>query len=87
MILGIGCDIVNINRIAKSPEFLERFKQKIMGDEEQNELDAKGDLGKPELKISGNTLAYMQKLSSSAQTFITLSDDYPFAQAVVIIEK
>lgn len=130
MILGLGCDIVNIERIAKSPDFLERFKQKITGNDEQNELAAQGEstykelacrlaklyaakeafvkalgtgfrdgiylkdiqvlhteFGKPELKISGNALAYMQKLSSSAQTFITLSDDFPFAQAVVIIEK
>ena len=130
MILGLGCDIVNIERIAKSPDFLERFKQKIMGNDEQNELAAQGDitykelacrlaksyaakeafvkalgtgfrngiylkdiqilhteLGKPELQISGNALAYLHKLSVTAQALITLSDDFPFAQAVVVIEK
>lgn len=130
MILGIGCDIVNIKRIAKSPEFLERFKQKIMGDEEQNELDAKGDitykelacrlakayagkeafvkalgtgfrdgiflkdiqilhtdLGKPELMIKGKALLYLQKININTQLYISLSDDYPFAHAMVVIEK
>ena len=130
MILGLGCDIVNVERIAKSPEFLERFKQKIMGAEELEELDFRGDitykelacrlakayaakeafvkalgtgfrdgifmrdiqilhtdLGKPELLISGRAFIYLQKLSVTAQTFVSLSDDYPFAQAVVIIEK
>ena len=42
MILGLGCDIINIERIAKSPKFLERFKQKILGSEEQDELDSRG---------------------------------------------
>ena len=44
MILGLGCDIDNVERIAKSPEFLERFKQKIMGAEELEELDFRGDI-------------------------------------------
>lgn len=130
MILGLGCDIVNVERIAKSPEFLERFKQKIMGAEELEELDFRGDitykelacrlakayaakeafvkalgtgfrdgifmrdiqilhtdLGKPELLVRGMAFTYLQKLSVTAQTFVTLSDDYPFAQAVVVIEK
>ena len=126
MILGLGCDIINIERIAKSPQFLERFKQKIMGDEELEELDSRGaitykelacrlaksyafvkalgtgfrdgiflkdiqimhtDLGKPELLVRGMAFTYLQRLSVTAQTFVTLSDDYPFAQAVVVIEK
>ena len=110
MILGLGCDIINIERIAKSPQFLERFKQKILGSEEQDELDSRGAitykelacrlaksyaakeafvkaLGKPELFVSGMAFTYLQRLSVTAQTFVTLSDDYPFAQAVVVIEK
>lgn len=130
MILGLGCDIVNIERITKSPEFLERFKQKIMGPQEQDELDSRGDLtykelacrlakayaakeafvkalgtgfrdgifmkdiqvlhtdlGKPELLVKGMALIYLQKLSVTAQALVSLSDDYPFAQAVVVIEK
>ncbi|MBR1903952.1 MAG: holo-ACP synthase [Alphaproteobacteria bacterium] len=43
--------------------------------------------GKPELHISGNALQYLQKMSASLQTHISLSDDYPFAEAVVIIES
>ena len=42
--------------------------------------------GKPKLHISGNALQYLQKMSASLQTHISLSDDYPFAEAVVIIE-
>lgn len=129
MILGLGCDIANIERIAKSPAFLERFKQKIMGTEEQKELDCRHDLtykelacrlakayagkeafvkalgtgfrdgiflkdiqilhtelGKPELQISGRALMYLQNLGATGM-HISLSDDYPFAQAVVILEK
>ncbi len=130
MILGLGNDIINIERIAKSPAFLERFKQKIMGIEEQEEIDSMSnltykdlacrlakayagkeafvkalgtgfrdgiylrdiqilhtDLGKPEIKVSNQALYHLKKMDKNANTFITLSDDYPFAQAVVIIEK
>ena len=45
------------------------------------------DLGKPELKICGNAAAYLQKLSKAPRLHISLSDDYPYAQAVVIIER
>lgn len=130
MIIGLGCDIMNIERIAKSADFLERFKQKILGSDEQTELNNIGQitykelacrlgkyytakeafskalgtgfrsgifmkdiqvlhnkLGKPELKISGDALKALQKLSQHSHLQITLSDDYPYAQAVVIIEE
>ena len=129
MIAGLGCDIVNIQRIEKSAAFLAQFQNKILGPEEQAEV-AKENIktekelacllakyyagkeafakalgtgfidgiflkdiqilhdqrGKPELHISGNALQYLQKLTAAPQTHISLSDDYPFAEAVVIIE-
>ena len=128
MILGVGCDIVNIARLEQGDKFLERFCQRILGVEELNELkerNPKGSrgllctlakyyagkeafakalgtgfrdgiylsdiqilhnsLGKPELKVSGIALEYMHRLSSTAHADISLSDDYPFAQAYVVI--
>ena len=130
MIRGIGCDIINIERLRQETGFLERFANRILGSEEVIELKdmpiadnrklacelakyyagkeafvkALGtgfrdgiffrdiqilhdDLGKPELKISGRAAEYLKKLSAAGRSFITLSDDYPYAQAVVIIEE
>lgn len=129
MIIGLGSDIVNIARIEKSADFLEHFKQKILGADELREIAQKklnnqkelacllskyyagkeafakalgtgfidgiflrdiqilhNDLGKPELKISGAAAEYLHKLSATPLLQISLSDDYPFALAVVIIE-
>lgn len=129
MIIGLGSDIVNIARIEKSADFLEHFKQKILGADELQEISQKklntqkelacllgkyyagkeafakalgtgfidgiflrdiqilhNDLGKPELKISGAAAGYLHKLSATPHLHISLSDDYPFALAVVIIE-
>ncbi|MCQ2734638.1 MAG: holo-ACP synthase [Alphaproteobacteria bacterium] len=130
MIIGLGCDIVNLERLNKGAYFLKHFQNKILGAEEKNELallpeknekelvcllgkyyagkeafaKALGTgfrdgiflkdiqiihnkFGKPDLKISGNTLTYLQKIAPMANCLITLSDDYPFAQAVVVIEN
>lgn len=38
MIYGLGCDVVNIQRLEKTPEFLEKFQAKIMGKDELTEL-------------------------------------------------
>ena len=129
MISGLGCDIVNIQRLEKSKDFLERFAKRILGAEELAEISAKNfatvkdfactlakyyagkeafakaigtgfidgiflrDIqilhnlrGKPELKISGSALDYLHKISEKPLFHISLSDDYPYAQAVVIIE-
>ena len=46
--------------------------------------------GKPELKLSGGALQQfekMQKRDKKISLHISLSDDYPWAQAVVIIEE
>ncbi len=45
-------------------------------------------LGKPELKLSGAAAAQFEKISQggTAKIHLSVSDDYPLAQAVVIIE-
>ncbi|MBQ8482649.1 MAG: holo-ACP synthase [Alphaproteobacteria bacterium] len=130
MIIGLGCDIVNIERLLKSAEFLQNFKDKILGENELAELKRQiiGDdkklacilakryaakeaftkalgcgfrdgiylknietlhdeLGKPYLKIGSEAQKKLSKLSSTAKLHISLSDDYPYAQAIVIIEE
>ena len=124
MIIGLGCDIVNIERLNKSADFLQDFKAKlaelkrqIIADDKKlacilakryaaKEAFAKAlgcgfrdgiflknietlhdKLGKPYLKISGEAQKKLQELSAKAKTHISLSDDYPHAQAVVIIEE
>ena len=44
--------------------------------------------GKPELILSGGALSRLQSISAGKphQLHLSVSDDYPFAQAVVIIE-
>ena len=44
------------------------------------------DLGKPVLNVSGRAQEIADKLEGK-KFFVSLSDDFPFAQAVVIIEK
>lgn len=130
MILGLGCDIVNIERLLKSEKFLQDFKNKILGENELAELNDKAfnnteklacslakrfaakeafakalgcgfrdevflknietlhdKLGKPYLKLSSEAQKKLYELSPKAKTHISLSDDYPYAQAIVIIEE
>lgn len=130
MIIGLGCDIVNIERLNKSNRFLHDFKNKILGENELKELNAQiidddkklacllakrfaakeaftkalgtgfrdniflknietlhDKLGKPYLKISGEAEKKLHELSAKAKMHISLSDDYPYAQAIVIIEE
>ncbi len=131
MIIGLGCDIVNIKRMEKPTEadYARRLAQKILCAAEIRELTAKqlpndreytcrlakyyaakeaftkalgtgfrdgihlhdiqvyhDELGKPLLKVSGTAATYLQKLAPAARLHLSLSDDYPYAQAVVIIE-
>lgn len=130
MILGLGCDFINIERLKNEKDFLTHFEKRILGADELREIalaklsdlqkkasllakyyagkeafvKALGtgfrdgiffrdiqilhtDLGKPYLKVSGTAYEYLQKMSKNAKTYITLSDDYPYAQAVVVIEE
>lgn len=43
--------------------------------------------GKPILEISGQTKQTVNNLVSKAKIWVSLSDDYPWAEAVVIIES
>lgn len=130
MIIGIGCDVVNIERFNKSSEFLERFSKRILGKDELREfLNDKNsekekvytklaklyaakeafskalgtgfregiflsdvqilhdNLGKPYLKIGGEALVHLNKLAMNNSLYVSISDDYPCAMAVVIIES
>lgn len=129
MIIGLGCDIVNLERLNKGPYFIKHFQAKILGENEKDEVSLSvqktdkelvcllgkyyagkeafvkalgtgfrdgiymkdiqilhNKLGKPYLKISGEALAYLKKISDQPNCLITLSDDFPYAQAVVVIE-
>lgn len=129
MIVGLGNDIVNIERIQNTRDYLQHFAARILGTDEQAEIRKNGaaedarfrellakyyaakeafvkalgtgfrdgiyfkdiqvlhnDLGKPILKISGAAEKYLLKLTSKPRLFVTLSDDLPFASAVVVIE-
>ena len=131
MIVGIGCDVVNMERLNKSDEFLERFSKRILGKDELREFLAESKnsereniiarlaklyaakeafvkamgtgfrdgiflsdiqilhdtLGKPYLNIGGQAQTYLQKLCSVADLHLSISDDYPVAAAMVIIES
>ena len=129
MIVGLGNDIVNIERIQNTKDYLQHFAARILGPDEQAEIRKNGaaedmrfrellakyyaakeayvkalgtgfrdgiffkdiqvlhtDLGQPILKISGTAEKYLLKLTAKPRLFVTLSDDMPFAFAVVIIE-
>lgn len=129
MILGVGCDITNINRVLKSAKFADHFMRRICGQDEINEIKklalhtdkekacllAKyfagkeafvkalgtgfrdgifmkdiqilhNPLGKPYFKITGQAAQKLADLSTQAQTHISLSDDFPYAQAFAVIE-
>lgn len=130
MIVGLGNDIVNIERIQNTRDYLQHFAARILGTDEQAEIRKNGaaedmrfrellakyyaakeafvkalgtgfrdgiffkdiqvlhnSLGKPELKISGTADKYLKKLAAKPRLHVTLSDDMPFAFAVVIIEE
>lgn len=132
MIIGIGNDLANIERIKKSIEkFGQRFTNKIFSEEEQAELSKRRKIsaheyacsaarrfaakeacskalgtgfrqgvfwpdliithtpaGKPELRLRGNAAKHLAALSSNTpcRLHVSMTDDYPWAQAFVIIE-
>jgi holo-[acyl-carrier protein] synthase len=127
MIVGLGTDIVNLERMAKLvADDASRLVAKICTPAEEqyvasgNKVSrlakvwaakeaavkalgtgfAKGvsfkditlthdSLGKPELTFSGRAAEILQTeiQANSARILVSLSDDKPFVQAVVIIEK
>ncbi|MBR1948962.1 MAG: holo-ACP synthase [Alphaproteobacteria bacterium] len=128
MIIGLGTDIVSVERIAKVLEKNEvAFIDRICTKEEKKYLQScrdvtlklakiwavkeaavkalgtgfvqgisfldvelyHDDLGKPEIRFFGKAKEILDKKLEGKDTNISvsLSDDKPFAQAVVIIEK
>lgn len=132
MILGIGSDIVNIERIEKLlVQFGERFEKKIFTQKEIDYANIRGKagqriksctlakrfaakeafvkaigtgfnegilwreievenqaIGKPFITVSGRALVQLQQLSPRGimpRMDVSLSDDYPFAQAFIVI--
>ena len=128
MILGIGTDLVNIERIRKVLDrFGERFEKRVFSDQEIQRSRRKYDSsssyakrwaakeacskalgiglrmgiswkemqivnlksGKPELLIEGkakNFLIAMTPKGYTPKINVSLTDDFPWAQATVIIE-
>lgn len=130
MIVGLGSDICNIERIEKAySKFGKRFIKRCYGENEQKELELLVDnlpryaaslakrfaakegfvkalgtgfahgvawseievvhhaSGKPILKISGKAEQILKKMVPASRLWVSLSDDYPLAQAVVVIES
>lgn len=131
MIVGLGCDIVNIERVQKLlRDYGTVFLRRTYSLAEQQDINKFSDnarkaacqaakyfaakeafvkalgtgfsdgigwteievthdaLGKPELKISGKAAEKLALAGggNEVRAHLSLSDDYPFAQAVVIIE-
>ena len=80
MILGLGCDIVQVSRFAKKQEFLLRFMKKYFTDNEINELENKikqEDLNLLTLAVATRFAAkeaVSKALGSGFQKGITLKD-------------
>ncbi len=128
MILGVGTDLVNIERIRKVLDrFGERFEKRVFSNQEIQRSRRKYDSsssyakrwaakeacskalgiglrmgiswkemhivnltsGKPELVIEGKAKDYLLTMTPKGYTpkiNVSLSDDFPWAQAIVIIE-
>ena len=128
MILGIGTDLANIDRIAGTLErFGDRFRNRVFTETEQRRSDRRADVagtyakrwaakeacskalgtglrmgiawrdmsvsnlrtGQPVMHVTGwaaDRLAAMTPIGHEARIHVTLTDDHPWAQAVVVIE-
>lgn len=133
MIVGIGSDLANIERVEKAiAKFGERFLNKIFAPGELAELSRRAGIskreyacmaakrfaakeacskalgtgfqqgtfwrdmvvahlpsGKPTLSLSNGAAGHAARLCNGGETnvLLTMTDDYPWAQAFVIIEK
>ncbi len=128
MIIGIGSDLINIRRIAKTLDrYGERFTQRVFTEIERTKSDRRRERaasyakrfaakeacskalgtgisrgvfwremgvvnlpgGKPTMELSGKARARLEGMTPSgmkALVHLTITDDYPLAQAFVIIE-
>lgn len=133
MIVGIGSDLANIERIENSiAKFNQRFLNKIFADSEMTEMLRRSEpgkrafsslvakrfaakeacskalgtgfqqgtfwrdmivihepSGKPSLQLSNGALLHAKRLCNDGKlnVLLTMTDDYPWAQAFVVIEK
>lgn len=128
MILGIGTDLANIDRIAATlARFGDRFRNRVFTDVEQRKAEGRRDTagtyakrwaakeacskalgtglsqgvywrdmgvvnepsGKPTMQLTegaGRRLAKLTPPGMTAKVHLTMTDEYPYAQAFVIIE-
>ena len=128
MIIGIGSDLIDIRRIAKTLDrYGERFTQRVFTEIERTKSDRRRERaassakrfaakeacskalgtgisrggfwremgvvnlpgGKPTMELSGKARARLEGMTPSgmkALVHLTITDDYPLAQAFVIIE-
>jgi holo-[acyl-carrier protein] synthase len=128
MILGIGTDLANIERIqATLDRFGDRFKDRVFTETERRKSDRRADVagtyakrwaakeacskalgtglrmgiawkdmgvsnlrtGQPQMQLTGwaaDRLAEMTPPGHEAVIHVTLTDDHPWAQAIVVIE-
>lgn len=133
MIVGIGSDLANIERIENSVDvFGDRFVNRIFSDMEKGQLLKRKEVslrryasaaaklfaakeacskalgtglrrgtfwkdmevihlpsGKPTIRLSGGALEHAKRLTAGGEMVInvTMTDDWPWAQAFVVIEK
>ena len=128
MILGIGTDLANIDRIeATLARFGDRFRNRVFTEAEQRKAEGRREVaatyakrwaakeacskalgtglsqgvywrdmgvvnepsGKPTMQLTegaGRRLAKLTPPSMTAKVHLTMTDEYPYAQAFVIIE-
>lgn len=133
MIVGIGSDLANIERVEQSvKKFGDRFINKIFSDAEKSQLLRRKEVssrryacaaaklfaakeacskalgtglrkgtfwrdmevihlssGKPTMRLRGGALEHAKRLTDGGEMIInvTMTDDWPWAQAFVVIEK
>jgi len=99
MIIGIGSDLIDIRRVAKVIErHGDRFLDRIFTDAERakagrrakNEKMVVANLpgGRPTMQLTGGALARLEALTPpghEARIDLSITDDWPMAQAFVII--
>ncbi len=128
MILGIGTDLANIERIAKTLErFGDRFRGRVFTDIEQRKAEGRANTaetyakrwaakeacskalgtglrmgivwkdmsvtnlrsGQPQMHVTGWAAKRLDSMTPNGMTahiHLTLTDDHPWAQAIVMIE-
>ena len=89
MILGIGSDLANIERIQGTLDrFGDRFKNRVFQEIEQRKAESRADVAGTYAKrwAAKEKLDQMTPAGHEAIIHVTLTDDHPWAQAFVVIE-